>query len=174
MADAPVVPATPETPVVPVVPPVDPDASKTYSRKEFLEVASEKKMLADRAKTLEAELKTIKDAETKAANDKAIAEGKSTELYQAAQKENESMKARLAQFEANEKKLRDSALAKLDEKLRPLAEKLPDVDSVLQFVQLHTENKLTPFNGRPQGQSPDGKQYKTFEEMKAANPGMFG
>ena len=173
MADAPVVAAPVVEPPV-VAAPVDPDAGNTYSRKEFLEVASEKKMLADNAETVEAELQKYKDAEKKAADDKALAEGKSRELLDAANKINEDYKSKLTKYEETEKRLRDSALAKItDADHKAIAEKLPDVDSVLKYVELHTKEKQTPSSARASGVTQDGKQFKTFEEMKAANPGVF-
>lgn len=138
----------------------------------------------NKTKNLEEELKKFNDEKAKLAEDakkaaelKAIEDGKSKELLtqkdaelEKARKEKEELQKVADAYKEQQKKIREGAIARIkDEDLKKIAEKLQDVQDVVDFVEKLEKNKVIPFSGKSKSvNAEDGKPaFKDLREAEA-------
>lgn len=112
----------------------------------------------------------------KAADAKAIEDGKSKELLAQkeleltqAKKEREELEKKATAYEAQQKKIRDGAIEKIkDPDLKKIAEKLPDVQDVVDFVDKLEKTKPGVYTGKSAGAGGNGKPvFKDRQEAES-------
>jgi hypothetical protein len=135
---------------------------KTFSEEEF------KKVIAERDKAKE-RLRKIEEDEKKAAETKAIEEGRIKEVLASTEAKLVEAEKKAKAYEESQAKLREKALANIkDVDMRKIAEKLPNVEDVVEFSEKVSNNKIRPFTDKSTHEAPPEKEYKNFQEYEKA------
>lgn len=122
--------------------------NKVWDNAEVQKIIAERQEAKDKLRKLELAEEKAQAKAKKEADDKLIADGKTSELLTTTQAELSSTKQRLEAFIAKETLRREDAIKKLTKpETKALAEKLTDADDILRLVELEkTENKIVPHN----------------------------
>jgi hypothetical protein len=147
---------------------------KVYPEKEMQESITRRQEALEKLRVRDEEDKKAADLKAKEEQDKQVAQGKTKEVLEAKIKEIAALQLTLdsanekaAKYEAEQKAIREQALAKIkDEKLRTLAAKFTDVADVVAFAEMNSGTKVNPFTGQPVEGQIIPKKYKNFQEWQ--------
>lgn len=140
--------------------PVNTASPKTYSEEEF------KKAVAERDKAKE-RLRLIDEETKKAAEAKAIEEGRIKEILADREAKLAEAEKKAKAYEESQAKVREKALANIkDPELKKFAEALPSVEMVLEFSEKVTQTKITPFTDKTPPAAGEPIKFKSAREWE--------
>jgi len=145
-------------------PKVEPKTQKDANEALLAAEAEKKEIIAQRDK-LKAKLREIEDKDKKAAEDKAIEEGKLKDVLTNTQAQLADAQKKLETVEAVRVARRQKVLDGIaDANLKKFADKMGDAEDIQEFLDTLSTTKITTHNAqRPNGGPPE-KKYKDARE----------
>jgi hypothetical protein len=135
-------------------------ASKSYSEEEFKKVIEERDKAKEKARKYE-------EADKKAAEQKAVEEGRIKELLTQREAELDAVKKKAEAYEAQQSKLRESLIAKLPDGIdKEVGVTIPDLDKLTKFVESRTHQQAKTYDAKQKSAEGEQITFKTQKEWE--------